>query len=174
MKNIIVIITLLALGIVSCSSCAKQDQTPVEVPAPAPTVVAPAPLTINNDNLEVTFPSNDWKQLDVALNAKAFANPNLKNLVILSKESVSYTYDQYILVNLQGVKQAGGVVASVKQQDINGHKFMLVDSSKNGSQVLMWITLENGFGYSVACGGPSEGTKQKELCLAIAGTIKIN
>jgi hypothetical protein len=178
MKNLIAIVSFLALGIVSCSACAKQEQTPVEVPAPAPTVVVPPPVTtvvIRNDNLEATLPNDGWKVMEVPEGApiKAFMNPTLKNLVLLSKQADASTYEQFVLGALRGVKDSGGVVASAKQVILNGHKFVVIDATKNNVQFFMWVSLENGFGYDVSCGGPVELTPH-DLCFSIANTVKIN
>jgi len=181
MKNLIAIISFLSLGIISCSACAKQEQTPVEVPVPVPTVVVPPvpPVTtvkITNANLEATLPNDGWKVLEVPEDApiRAFINPKLKNLVLLSKQAdASSTYEQFVLGALRGLKDSGAVVASAKQVELNGHKFIVIDAAKNNVQVFMWVTLESGFGYGFSCGGPVE-LAPHDLCFSIANTVKIN
>jgi hypothetical protein len=175
-KNLIVI-TAISLGIISCSACAKQDQTPIPVPAPVPTVVVPPVTTvvIRNDNLEATLPNDGWKVLDVPEGSfiKAFINPTLKNLVLLSKQADASTYDQFVLGAIRGVKDSGGTLASAKQVTLNGHKFVVLDVTKNNVQFFMWVTLDNGFGYGFSCGGPVE-LAPHDLCFGVANTVKIN
>jgi len=182
MKKTFAIISILTLGIVSCSSCARKTPDP-STPAPAPPVtVTPVPPTpvptttvIKQDNVEFTLPTDEWKKLESPpSHSVALINPVKKNIIVFVNEDFSGTYEQYVLVALRGVKDAGANVASAKQTEVNGHKFVLIESSKNGMRVWMWVTLLNNHGYGFSCGGPDGDTTQRDLCSNIMGTLKIN
>jgi hypothetical protein len=177
---------LLAAGLVSCSSCVKKDQPPVDasVPAPTPSVdaAAPAPVTatFSVDNLSITMPGPGWvpQVLDPHMfkvgGAMPLLNEALQNASILAKEETVASYDEYIIANVRAVKTAGANVHSTKQVVVNGHKFVLIESSRDNLHVWTWVTLEKGFGYNFSCGGPVGKTNQQDLCLGISNTLKIN
>jgi hypothetical protein len=94
-----------------------------------------------------------------------------KAIVVFVTEKTTATYDQFVLMALRGIKDAGANIASAKQIDLNGHKFVLVESSKNGIKVWLWVTLLNGTGYGLSCGGPNDN---HDLCFGVANTLKVN
>jgi hypothetical protein len=127
------------------------------------------------DNAEFTFPDNGWTAIaNPPPHSQAFMNQDRKNMVIAVSEDFPGTYEEYVLMALRGVKSAGATISSAKQVDINGNKFVLVESSRSGITVWMWVTLVSGHGYGLSCGGATSDTTQQPLCSGIAGTFKIN
>jgi hypothetical protein len=172
---------VLALSTVSCSSCAKKNPDPV-TPEPAPsTTVTPEPpkpvvttVTVKQEGLELTLPSAEWVAVqNPPPHSQAFMNMSKKNGVVVVGEEYTGTYESYVLFALRGIKDSGAQVASAKQVEINGQKFVLVESSKNNIRVWLWVALVGKHGYGVSCGGPDGDAAQKDLCTGIAGSIKI-
>lgn len=174
---------LLAVSSVSCTSCAKKTPdptTPDATPTPSATVTPEPPVpvvttvTVKQDNLTLTLPSAEWVAIqNPPPHAQAWLNLAKKNGVVVVSEDYAGSFESYVLYALRGVKDAGGLVASAKQVEINGTKFVLVESSKNGMRVWMWVGLVNSHGYGVSCGGPASDATQQDLCNGIASTIKI-
>ncbi len=173
---------VLALSLVSCSSCAKKTPDPVTPPGPdAGTTVTPEPpkpvvttVTVKQDGLELTLPSAEWVALqNPPPHAQAFINATKKNGVVMVAEDYTGSFESYVLYALRGIKDAGGLIASAKQVEVNGQKFVLVESTRSGMKVWLWVGLVNAHGYGVSCGGPESDPTQKDLCNGIASTIKI-
>lgn len=184
MKKISIIISLLlSLVTISCSSCAKKTPNatvPDAAPSasttvtPVPPPPAPTTITVKGDSWEFVLPADGWKALNEApTNSTAFVNPTKNNLVVMVSEAFPGTYDQYVIMAVRGAKDAGATIKSTKQVEVNGHKFVLIESSKDNISVWMWVSLVNGQGYTLACGGPTDPAQQ-ELCTGIASTLKIN
>lgn len=176
MKSLIIGVWLMALGIVSCSSCAKQDVVVADAAPPVPTVVPtpnpPVATTVDAayQNLSVVLPGTDWKPLEAEGPMMAYISNANKLIVLLEKEETTNTLQQYLLMAIRGIKDSGGTFISLQQVVLNGHNFALLESSKNDVQVFMWVTLKQGAGYSLTCGGPNAAIP----CSSIANTIKIN
>lgn len=173
------IIALMALGIVSCSACAKKDQTPDAAP-PVPTASTPdaspppvTTVTITTGHATLTLPSTDWKKLETDGTVYGYINMTLKNAVVLGQEEFTGSRDAYILQALRSVKDSGGTVNSTKQVTLNGHNFALFEVTKNGNTLWAWTTVESGFGIILTCGG-APSTPQGDLCQGIASTLKLN
>ncbi len=184
MKNFILAIMLVAIGTVSCSSCTKETTTPdagsPPVPSSSTTVTpeppkpVPGPVTIKEGKWEFTFPTDGWKRVEnPPPHSIAFINQEVKNITIMVDEEFTGTYDEYALNAIRGIRAAGATVASAKQVEINGTKFVLVDSSKDGMRVWLWVTLKGGRGNALSCGG-GDTTSTHDLCFGIANTLKIN
>lgn len=183
MKRILLAATLLAVGAVSCTSCAGKTPTPSgpdAAPSASVTPIPPTPvpvntdITVKQDNWEFVLPTSAWDQAVTCSQTGcpvAYMSKDKKAIVVFVSEKTNATYDQFVLMSLRGIKDAGANIASAKQIDLNGHKFVLVESSKNGVKVWMWVTLINGTGYGLSCGGPADN---HDLCFGVANTLKIN
>lgn len=186
MHKILFILMVMTAGLVSCSSCSHPTPTPsnpdgAPTPSasvtvtPVPPIPVPTTVTVKLDNAEFTLPDGGWTQVqNPPAHSTAYLNMAKKNIVILVSEDYPGTYEQYVLMALRGIKDAGAQVASAKQVDVNGNKFVLVESSKNGVTAWMWVTWASNHGYGFSCGGPTSDATQKDLCSSIAGTLKIN
>lgn len=186
MQKILLFLMIATVGLVSCSSCAKKTPdptTPDGAPPPSASVtVTPVPptpvpttVTVKLDNAEFTLPDGGWTQVqNPPAHSTAYLNMGKKNIVILVSEDYPGTYEQYVLMALRGIKDAGATINSAKQVDVNGNKFVLVESSKNGITAWMWVTWKSNHGYGFSCGGPTSDASQKDLCSNVAGTLKIN
>jgi hypothetical protein len=191
MKKLFIPLMLVALGATACSSCAHKtpdptaptpvvdasvSATPAPAPAPSASVAPPVKtgLKVSQDNWELTLPSDAWQKIpDAPGDVAAFMNKEQHNLVILVTEKFAGKYEEYVLMAVRGLKGAGATIISAKQIELNGHKFVLVESSKSDVRVWTWVTLLNGQGYGLACGGPAADEAQHDLCFGIANTFNI-
>lgn len=183
MKRLFLVLPLLVLGLVSCSSCAKKDTTPppcdggtCTLPTSTPSVPAPPPdQVLSEDDWSVSVPVG-WEKLTPPTTdpeVKVFyGNKEKQNLVIFVKEAFPGTSAEYVLEGLRGLKDSGSKLNGARQVDLNGNKFVLVDSSRDNVRMFMWITAKNGFGYALSCGGPAD-QPQEDICTKIASTVTI-
>jgi hypothetical protein len=178
------IICLLTLGIVSCSACAKKEQLPVElppvaVPQPTPTVtpvvVVPKAVPTKVGKAEFVLPSDAWQPVETEEpNTFGFKNEEAPNLIYYGVEDFPGTFEQYILFTIRSIREVGANVHAAKQVTVNGNRFVLVESSKNGVYVMTWLTWTPGFGHSFSCASPTELSNRKELCNSVGNTFKLN
>lgn len=178
---------MVAVSIVSCSSCAKKIPNPTVVDAQPPIVdasddifVESAPTNVwSLGNFQITVPNADWQPQ--ALDPHIFKVPGslpllnsaLQNAIVLVREETTDSYDSYIINSVRGARESGATVTSTKQVTVNGHKFVLVESNQSGILMFAWVTLEKGVGYALSCGGPGPANQQ-DLCNGIANTLQIN
>lgn len=194
MKNILFLLT--AISTMSCTSCTKKDQ--VDPVTPAPTCSdnlcpMPAPsassstdkpkdnsVKFQNDDWQFSVPSDEWAKVPVNEEGVQLVlrNPNKNNLIVFIKEKFEGSTEQYVLLAIRGLKEAGGTFVSAKNNEVNGNKFVLVESSKQSPNTRIWmsITTKSGNGYALTCGGPvpeNQDDAQKTLCSQIISTLKI-
>ncbi len=180
MKNLFIMI-LSSIGIISCSSCGSK--TPSATAPDATAIVDAAtplrPLLIKKDSWELTFPSQGWVesttcgQNSCPLGLYLFTNKDIKNVLVVLSENYNDTFEKYILNSLQGLKGSGANVLSLKQSNLDNHKFMVFESVKDDAKVWTWVGLVNKQGYQLSCGGPSVDILQHDVCLSIANTFHI-
>lgn len=186
MKTFLVAVGLVAIGVTACSSCANKTpapSTPDVVVAPdASVTVTPVPPTpvpttvkVSQDGWEFTLPSSGWDAMESPpAHSVALLNKDRKNIIVMVSEPFPGKYEEYVLMALRGVRAAGATITSAKQVEVNGGKFVLIESSKNGMRVWMWVTLIKGQGYGFSCGGAASDDSQHDLCFGVADTLKIN
>lgn len=183
MKRLLLILPLL-IGLVSCSSCSKKETSPapcdagtcstttVTIPAPPP----PSEQVLHEEDWSLSLPQG-WEKLNpptAAPEIKVFyGNESQKTLVIFMKEPFAGSNNEYVLSALRGLKDNKGVLNTLRQVDLNGNKFVLLDSTYNSVRMWIWIVVRNGFGYSLSCGGPADMSNQEEICTNIANTLKV-
>lgn len=163
----------------SDAAVAVSDEASVDA---APVVM---PVVVQEDNWQFTLPSADWKPMPGApanLN-RALLNDSKKNLVLFVKEefkgnckSPECAFMQYALLAIKDLRDAGGHLESAKSVQISGHQAVLLQalSDSRSSRVWNWITFYNGYGYVLSCAGSSVDETQRDLCLSIGNSIKIN
>jgi hypothetical protein len=177
---------LFCLLLAACSS-KRETVAPEPTPSstcdgstcPTPTVVPPTPLTqtVVFENMEVTMPF-EWQLVPMDdAQTKVYSSKDEKSMLILIKEPYVATYEEYAFSAIRGLRAQGSDVKEAKQVEIDGVKFVLVaaDLKKaDGSslELWMWITVQNGYGYSLACGG-SSSVGNDEVCNTIASSFKI-
>jgi len=193
MKRLLLVLSLLTLGLISCSSCAKKDTTappvceggscpltpPTAVPDASvtpPTPPPPADQVVTGTGYQVTIPAG-WVKMDPPQETKGlealFLNKDKHSLIILIKEPFTGTSAEYTLEALRGLKGAGATLNSAKQVDINGNKFVLIDSNKDGVRMWMWVTVQNGSGLALSCGGPAAEDWHQGICTTVASSLKL-
>lgn len=187
MKKLLPIMLLLGTGLMSCTSCASNT-LPVEVSSEPTSTALPTatpsassdPVPVRTDVLvkknkcEFTLPGLEWKSLPTCDEDNcpvAFVNKDETGLVVLLNEKFESSFDDYVLTMLREVKEAGATVDSVSEVTLSGHKFILMDSSKDNVRVWLWVGLVGDQGYVLSCGGPVDN---HDLCFDIAKSFKLN
>lgn len=193
MKKLLLILPIvlpaLILGLMSCtSSSPSKDVTPpcdastCATPSAAPTASDSAPAVstdqvLSEQDWSLSVPQG-WAKMSAPIddaNIKVFmGNQDKKNLVIFVKEAFLGSSAEYALEGLRGLKDGGNKISTARQVDLNGNKFVLLDSSRDNLRMWMWVTAKNGFGYAFSCGGPVDDTgDQENTCTQIANTLTI-
>lgn len=190
MKRLFLVFSLLTLGLISCSSCAKKETTapvceggscPLVPPtasssATPPTPPPPADQVVTGAGYQVTIPAG-WEKTTPPQETPGlealFLNKDKHSLILLIKEAFPGTSAEYTLEALRGLKGAGATLNSAKQVDINGNKFVLIDSSKDGVRMWMWVTVQNGSGFALSCGGPATEDWHQGICSTVASSLKL-
>jgi hypothetical protein len=178
MIKVMFVTLLFAIGSISCSACAKKVPV-VNVPdaepsATVPPVTPPTNILVKENDWQFVLPGTNWDKLEMCTKDGCpvlYQNKDKKSAIVFLKNPYEYSYDDFIITSIRGVKDAGGVISSAKQIELNGRKFVLVESVKNYNKVWMWLTLLNGQGYALSCGGSGDN---HDLCFTIASTFKIN
>jgi hypothetical protein len=188
MKRLFLIFSLLALGLISCSSCAKKETTapvceggscPLPTPTPPDASVTPPPPTdqvFSGTGWSLTVPPG-WDKVEPPAETKGLEvlllNKDKHNLILVIREAFPGTSAEYTLEALRGLKGAGATLNSAKQVDINGNKFVLIDSNKDGVRMWMWVTVQNGSGLALSCGGPAIEDWHQAICSTVASSLKL-
>jgi hypothetical protein len=126
---------------------------------------------------ELTVP-HGWKSLDVsqAENPQVdavFVNAEKLNLIVVMSEDFTGTMDEYVLSAIRGLKDSGGTFNSATQVELNGLKFILLESEKNNTTIWVWVTVHNECGFTLSCGGPSVENLHKDICTIVASSFKL-
>lgn len=185
------------LSTISCSSCAPKEQTQPATPAPScsdstcpmpsastsssslpPPVVLDKAVKVQNDNWEFVLPDSGWVKVPVNEDGiqLVMKNNERNNLVVFLKEKFDNSIEQYTLLAVRGIKDAGGTLLSVKQVELNGMKFSQLESSKPNVRIWMWVGIKSGVAYGLTCGGPvvdDNDSSQATLCTKVASTLKV-
>lgn len=194
MRHLFPILGFLTLGLVSCTGCTKKNtSTPVctgvdcEQPT-APVVPSPdagvAPVE-SSGSLTQTLSGKGWELVvpegfdTVVIENEEqpevlVVNEEEHSLVLLTKEPFAKSNPEFVLGAVRGVAEAEGTLHGSKQGELNGNKYVLLDTAKDGTRVWMWLIVKNGFGYSLSCGGPADEDHHEALCAEIADTLKLH
>lgn len=173
---------LLAIGLLSCSSCTKKPGPAEPVP---PIAVAdagkeaeasvPEMEVVIGDTWNLTFPNRNWHFTPMGEGFNAYLNEIDKNLSVMVKEEFAGTTQQYALLAVRALKDSGGALILTKPVVINGVNFVFMETARgNEPHIWAWLATKNGSGYSFVCSGiESADDFQKNLCESIALTIQL-
>ena len=180
-------VSALAMGLVSCSSCATTNGgTTSTGPEPSTSVpsgsTGPVPtdeLVVVKDNWMMVLPGNSWEVMSEDCSdpqnpgfcqQSAFLQNGGDAVVVFLSEEFEGPFDAYAISAIRGMKDSEANIDSTTSVQLDGHNFVLIASSKEDVRVWTWVTLIGGFGYGLSCGGPAE---TKDLCFGVASTLKI-
>lgn len=129
---------------------------------------------VKGDGWEVTLPVGFQNQVvtkpNVALQSYSEKD---KVLAVVLKEKFAGTFEQYVLVSLRGIRDAGAKVQSTKTVDADGKKFILVEAEKNDVKVWSLVTTKDGFGYGLSCGGPATYDNVDNFCTFVTNSFTL-
>lgn len=173
---------LLAVGLLSCSSCTKKPgpeptpPTPI-VDAGAEVEASPVPQmeVVIGDTWNFTLPNRNWHAEPVSEQITAYANDVDKNLILFAKEPFEGSTQQYALLAVRSHKDNGGTLVASKPVVIENVNFIFIELAKNNDpHVWAWLTVKNSFGYSFVCGGlETDDNFQRTLCESVARTMQL-
>ncbi len=132
------------------------------------------------DNWKFSVPGNTWDVIDTndPDTKLVMKSPNEENTIFFVKEQVMDTYQEYVISTIQSWSDNEALIISMQQVIVNGTKFIKVHMLNKGTEIVWsWITVKNGFGYVLACGGEvnADGRyARQDYCQSIANTFYIN
>lgn len=198
MKNFFFILSFLSIGLAACTGCNKKDTStpvctgadciqatvPVVVPSTPDDDVVPTTSTDSSDyktlsgsGWELTVPQ-EWEKVTLedeeVQPALIVTNQSEHNIILLAKDAFPGTTPEYVLEALKGFKEVGAKVDSSKQVELNGNNFVFLNTSKDGARIWFWISVKDGFGYALSCGGPASEVHHEAICNDVAKSLKLN
>lgn len=154
------------------------------VDSPSPVVVVPntqlhfAPKLVVAENCEFVLPSVDSEWMLVEKNVpdgvKVWVNPPKHLIVLFAKDQFAGTFEQYAVLAIKDLQEAGGHLVAAKVFVNNGLQLLQLEGTGNNSKVFTWAGAARGNGYILTCSGAIEDDKVKDLCQGIASTFKIH
>jgi len=178
-------LSLLAVILAVCLPVCNQPSTVAPVDAgdcDAGSCALPIPLAprteYSQENWRFTVPGEGWISGKPRIDELKLMAMNENNgaIVILLKESTTDTFAQYVVGTIRDYSVDGNVISSAKQVVINGNKYVEAQVNTENTIVWSWITVKDGFGYSLGCGGgvnPDGGSSLYDLCQDFAHTIEL-
>lgn len=132
----------------------------------------------SDENWSFTVPGDTWTLTPPpSPELKVMAiNQDLGCLLLFLKEPTTSDYASYAVDAIRSFAQDDVVINSVHQVMINSIKFVKVQVSTEDTVVWTWLTVKNGFGYGLSCGGdfnPEGGDTLHDLCQGVADTLEI-
>ena len=180
-KKLCFILLILVIGLISCSSCAKKNEvtgpscTGSSCPLP-PHSADPTSSgkLFHGETWEIIIP-NGWEEESTPDNdTKVYAFNNAKHsIIMLVQESFIGSYADYMTWAIKSITQLEATLISVEQVEINGTTFALIESQKGQAKLFMWLTVKNGFGYSLTCGGLVSDESNRDICFTTASSMKL-
>lgn len=173
-----------AMASISCASKPLSVSAPEVASTPPVAHVAPTtpaapvaePLVVSRENITLTLPNGSaWhEEASDNPNVKAFFTSKENNtLVLLGKVVFTGPTEVFPLLILKSAEGAGGTIDGVKQISLNGNQMVLFLSHKGDVSALNLVMAKGGFGYDLACGGPSGNDKMLATCKSVLKSLKI-
>ncbi len=146
----------------------------------SPTVPVTDWETVLQDNWKFSVPGNTWAVEDTndPDTKVVMKSPGSENIIFFAKEQVMDTYPEYVISTIQSFSDHESQILSMQQVTLNGAKCIKVHMVNKDNEIIWsWITLKDGFGYVLACGGEANADgryARQDYCQSIANTFYIN
>jgi len=175
MKNtFLVMISLLAFNLVAC-----PESNPVNVKdsgvADTSLDSAGSTTVITEDTWELTLPGT-WDKhslvkYDSGVQLIADNVPD-ENLLVFTQISYQGTLDQFAIESIRDLRNQYNIFNS-SSVVINSIPFVYVKAiDSDNLQLQTWLTVSNGFGYSLSCGGNTSKTPTVD-CEKIINSLQV-
>lgn len=202
MKHLFTIFSLLACSLVSCTGCAEKEVVAppcVGDSCVKPTTFVDAGTTAadtatksvvdagstdseplynqvySGDGWELVAPP-DWKKTSANQEIDPeilLVNAEKRNVILVLAEETPLKINDYAANAVKELKSTGAKLNSNKQIKLNGYAFVALDTSREDMRMFFWITVRNGVGYTLSCGGQGNESWQQDICYSIAAAFRI-
>lgn len=156
----------------------KGSNTPVATQAEAGVPFTGPQEIISQENWQFTIPGVGWEKVASTTEGikVVLRNESTQKLVLFVKEPTAETYDRYVVGNMRTVSQAGAPILGASNLTMHGEKFAVILAGQGN--IWIWITVKDGFGYVLTCGGAPTvdgGTSEPldNMCVFIAKSLQI-
>jgi hypothetical protein len=175
-------IFLLAACLISCSHKDKTQANPptdVVVVTPSALPTAPpapkAPYIGSSWSLVVPDGFERGEAKDPSVEG-FFINQNKKSLITVVKEQWAGSSQDYAFLGTIALKHAGIATTDPVQLTLNGETVTLIEGNADPEDIhaWVWMTVKNGYGYTLSCGGNGDPSQYRELCTGLFESFKIN
>ena len=175
MKRLLLVALLAVFGVLVYATCTdkppKIQQVEKSFERTDPNVGG---LLLDKDEWRIVLSGKDWKLTkpdNQQIVLMAIDNER-KQMVLLIKEPTTATFEEYVVGTVKSMNMVGASLVSAGMDALNNEPFFLVATTTPTMQA--WITVKNGFGYVLSCGGEPEDTEQfTQRCQEIANTFQI-
>ena len=137
-------------------------------------------LVLSQDNWKLSVPDTGWLNNDPPQPGfkVLLTNDEQHALLILIKDQLpnDETFAQFVVDTIKIDEASDVLVNAVKQVRIHDTKFIMVQGNRKGDTVWSWLTVKDGFGYTLLCGGEIDvdaGSSMHDMCQSIASTLEI-
>ena len=156
----------------------KGPNTPVATQAEAGVPFTGPQEIISQENWQFSLPGVGWQKLTPSTEGikVVISNEQTQRLVIFVKEPTTESYNEYVVGNMRTISQAGAAIRGAQNIKMNGGTYGFILAGD--WNILIWITVKDGFGYVLTCGGPPPpdgGTydSMDSMCVFIAKSLQI-
>jgi hypothetical protein len=164
---------VIAAATLSCSSCGNITTSP-DAQVIDSSFEVPKEQVVSGDTWEIILPPEwDKKNSDNSDIILLAADQSTETLVVMTKKKYDNSYDQFVLEALRNLRGDGVTLGEASNAIINNVSFTTAETVKDNLRMLMWVTVRNGFGYELSCGGPEANLESISDCQKIATSLKI-
>lgn len=171
------VLIVLSASVLACTSCKSTVPSLPPGPVTATVVEAPKPPQsekITRDDWEFTLPSAGWVHAETPNQfSLVMVNKEKHNMLIMVNEIWAGSVQDYVLMAIKGIRTASASIIALKQISVDGKDFILLESAKENVRVFTLVTVVNGHGYGLSCGGPADEDNQHDLCMGIIKSFKV-
>lgn len=170
-KLILFLIALIASFNLSCYSCNNNPTLDAGIDSGTADIVLIKEQVITGSNWELVLPSQQWNKKETnRQNVELLAiDTSLANLVLFTKEPYNHSYDQFVIESLRTLRGESSFILKTSDIIISDIQFVQAETVKNDIHMILWVTVKDGFGYTLSCGGPEDTSD----CQKIANTLVI-
>lgn len=155
------------LTLTACSSCIEPTPTPTPTPVLDASLIDTSikDTVITGSSWEVILPIGWEERKTTVANVDFIAvQTTTKMLFMVTKESYINSLDQFTIESFRYLRGEGAQLEQTSSKNINDVKYIMAESVKDNIRMFVWLTVKNGFGYTISCGGPEGNSENMTAC----------
>ena len=174
---------------ISCTSCSGVNNSnhvvdaglvdagvmPSASTTSEPLVPLPDQEVVKGDTWEISIPSGSDKTIDLQKDIvlSVTSQDLVSFILLLTKESYKNDYDSYLIYAIRSIRATGAEIEDTLPVLNKDQKYTLFKARKDEVSIFNWVTVKNGFAYTLSCGGSSEDEFLEETCTEMFNSLKL-